>query len=370
MVVLRIFSELQLSRRGSARLLLAKTNIHKLKHKPARAELRSLETTMELQRDQLYHMMGVKTRPTMAAQTSGSKSLLLSLPAEIRNKIWTFAFANTAAVPFHSSLSRRTTYPGGIPAGAAYDAACHGCAHRGAEESQDLLSVSAASSPLLTCRQIHTEAIVLYQTTLHVHACLTSELQLPEDICQRACAQRYLRHLSLRIHFDSLRLGEEMQEDMEEQWLMRLRDIRVGFPALETLHFTAHLRPPDSYDNLIDAIYFAGPLCHLPPRIRLEMDLNYISEDIMIDHPDLGRIWYSDALEEHTKVIKDCMADRIFRDAFHHNRSLDRMAERLLEITQEHEQSWFLSLRARNLRRIREENQQEARMNARMNGSR
>jgi hypothetical protein len=305
----------------------------------------------------------------MAAQTSAPTPLLLSLPAEIRNKIWTFAFANTAAVPFESSLSRRTTHPGGLQSGAAYDAACHGCAHRGSEPNQYLLSVSAAVSPLLTCRQIYTEAIKLYQTTLHVHACLTSELQLPRDIAQRACAQRYLRHLSLRIHFGILR-DDDIQEDMRDQWLTRLRDIRVGFPALETLHFTVHLRPPVAYDNLIDAIYFAGPLSHLPPRIKLNMDLNYISEDIMIDHPDLGRIWYSDALEEHGKVIKDCMADRIFRDAFHHNRSLDMMTGRLLEITQEHEQPWLLSLRTRNLERIRERSREEARMNARMNGSR
>ena len=133
---------------------------------------------------------------------------------------------------------------------------------------------------------------------------------------------------------------------------------------------TAHLRPPIAYENLIDAIYFVGPLSHLPARISLQMEFDYVSEDIMVDHPELGQIWYSDALEEHSKVIDDCMADEAFRRGFFSERSLDVMTGRLLEISQEHERPWLVALRARNVDRIRARMREEARMNARMNGSR
>lgn len=86
----------------------------------------------------------------------------------------------------------------------------------------------------------------------------------------------------------------------------------------------------------------------------------------MVERPDLGRICYSDALEEHTKVIEDCMADLYFREAFYSKRSLEIMTQRLLEISQEHEQPWLLSLRRRKIERDRE----EAMMHARASESR
>jgi len=85
-----------------------------------------------------------------------------------------------------------------------------------------------------------------------------------------------------------------------------------------------------------------------------------------VDHPLLGRVWYSDALEEHTKVIEDCMADEIFRSAFAGTRYLDIMTARLLQISQEHEQPWLESLRRRKIERDRE----EARINATASGAR
>jgi hypothetical protein len=179
--------------------------------------------------------------------------------------------------------------------------------------------------------------------------------------------------MELRIHFGASR-DADVQEDMRHLWLSRLRDLGSVFPALETLHVTAHLRPPIAYENLIDAIYFAGPLSHLPARIRLTMEFGYVTEDVMIDHPELGQVWYSDALGEHVKVIEDCMGDEMFRRGFlNHERSLDVMKGRLLEISQEHERPWLIELRARNLERMAREverRREEARMNARMNGSR
>lgn len=290
-------------------------------------------------------------------------SALLSLPPEIRNKIWAFAFTNTEAIPLRSSLLRRRD-TGGNGGGAAYDSSCHGCSHKSADADPQTLTVADSVLPLLTCHQIHAEAVALYQSTLHVHVCLTSELQLRGSDAARSCAQSRLRHLSIQIHLGISR-DADIQEDMRHLWIERLSDLPERFPSLETLHITAHLRPPIGYDNLVDAI-IVGPLCVLPSRIKLSMDFDYVAEDVMIDHPALGRVWYSDALHEHTKVIEDCLADETFREGFEDRRNLNVMTARLLQISQEHEQPWLLSLRMKKIQRDRE----EARMNARANGAR
>jgi hypothetical protein len=284
-------------------------------------------------------------------------SPLLNLPPEIRNKIWTFAFGNLDTIPLESSLTAPYQR-------SAYDETCHGCSH--SSTNPHSMTVALTLENLLTCRQIYAEAQVFYRSTLTVHASLTSELQLTRS--HDPCVQQYLRHLRLRVHIGVSR-DADIQEDMRHIWLDRLTNLAERFPALKTLHVTAHLRPPIAYENLVDAIYLAGPLSHLPPRIQLTLNLNYISEDVMIDHPELGRVWYSDALEEHRMVIEDCMGDEIFREGFRSSGrgvDLEVMTARLLQISQEHEQPWLLRLKRRKAERDRA----EAAENRRMNGAR
>ena len=289
----------------------------------------------------------------MAPSTSLSTSDLLSLPPEIRNKIWTFTFGHLNAL---TSFEHRNANAKGTN-----DLSCHGCRYSGPSYSP----AATVSAPLLTCRQIYAEAVNLYKDTLHVHAWATSELQLGRcSSSSTTCTQATLRHLSIRIHIGTSR-DADVQEDMRHLWLQRLMDLPVRFPALETLHVTAHLRPPIAFENLVDAVFIAGPLSHLPSRIKLTLDIDYIAEDVMIDHPELGRVWYSDALEEHTKVIEDCMADRIFCDRDPLTR-LDELIQRMLQISQEHEQPWLQGLRRRKI----EQDRKEAAENRRANASR
>ena len=281
---------------------------------------------------------------------------LLDLPFELRTKIWNFAFGHTDAIS-----------PRRIDEAAMWSVCCYGCI-RSSKEPQTA-PFAVASAPLLTCRQMHSEAINIYRETLHVHTHLTSEFRFNQcSITSTAYIQLFLRNLSIRIHM-GISGDADIQDDMRQLWLQRLTDLPERFPALNKLHITAHLRPPIAYENLVDAIYLAGPLSHLPLRIKLTMDFNYISEDVMIDHPELGRVMYSDALEEHTKVIEDCMADEIFCEGFHRSHPgahLDVMTARLLQISQEHEQPWLMSLRRRKLER----DQREAAENQRANGGR
>lgn len=82
--------------------------------------------------------------------------------------------------------------------------------------------------------------------------------------------------------------NEDIREDMSHLWLDGLTHLGERCPALETPHVTAHLRPPIAYLNTIDAICVAGPLCQLSSRIKLKLEIAYVSEAIRIDHPELG----------------------------------------------------------------------------------
>ena len=129
-----------------------------------------------------------------------------------------------------------------------------------------------------------------------------------------------------------------------------LQQLAPMFPSLEKLTVHNHMRPPMSYDAVIDAIHLAGPLVNLPQSLAYPTNTTvlfaYITEHVMFETAFLGVVQVSDALEVHRNVILDLLVDDEFAKT---SRSWDLqlMTNCLLRIAREHEQPWFNSLQRR-----------------------
>lgn len=261
-----------------------------------------------------------------------SPSPLLDLPSEIRNQIWNLVFADRAVVP-----SKRPTVNG-------HDG-CVACLHH---DGASPLPWSDVLEPLLTCRQIYAEAvqILLSSFTLHLNECIFTM----DGLCPPVPAiNRQVRSLLLWIHID---------EDNRLVWTERLKLITAAFPNLQSLTLHAHMRPPDEYDKLVDAIALAVPIVrftHNRPDMQLSLVFDYIYQGVMFDSPYLGEITTADALDEHELIVRDLVEDDAFVEAAlgHDDEDNDQaMVAALLRIARSHEQSWFQKLQRKRAARV------------------
>jgi hypothetical protein len=159
-----------------------------------------------------------------------------------------------------------------------------------------------------------------------------------------------VRRLEWRVHI----LG-----DNRVDWIASIGIIGNLFPRLEKVVIHAHMRPPDSYEKLIDGIYVALPMVRLAqremPRIQLSIDLAYIYSGVMFESPFMGEITTEDALEEHELVIKDVIADDEFIAlALAPELDIQSMITALLRCARAHEQAWFEKLQRKRIARLRE----------------
>jgi hypothetical protein len=108
------------------------------------------------------------------------------------------------------------------------------------------------------------------------------------------------------------------------------------------------MRPPISFQNLSDAVYFASPIIRFPPRMTPRLHFEYIEDDEMFASEELGIIYYHDALEAHAHVIRVLMADSDFQD-YSRIFALESMIARLMQIAQSYEETWLESIRRRRM---------------------
>jgi hypothetical protein len=160
-----------------------------------------------------------------------------------------------------------------------------------------------------------------------------------EDIRQssRKVLRSKLRYLRLVVH---------LNDSSREQWKHELCTIPTTFPKLERLEIFDHMRPPVSFQNLSDAIYLAGPIVHFPPEMTPQLHFAYIEDDEMFSSEELGTIYYRDALEAHSLVIRALVGDVQFKE-YSRNFNLEPMINRLMRIAQSHEEPWLESIRRR-----------------------
>ncbi|KAJ9616706.1 hypothetical protein H2200_000425 [Cladophialophora chaetospira] len=161
----------------------------------------------------------------------------------------------------------------------------------------------------------------------------------------------HVRRLEWRVH---------IEDENRVDWPSSI-PFRYLLPNLERIIIHAHMRPPSSYEVLLDAVYLALPMVRLErremPDINLSFDMAYTFSGIMFESPFLGNITTEDALDEHELVIRDVMADEEFIElamADELEIDIQAMTTVLLRCARAHEQAWFEKLQRNRLARQRE----------------
>ena len=264
-----------------------------------------------------------------------STAQLLQLPQELRDQIWNLAFANQVVTPFARPNRDWFFFP--------VRQQCHACP---SPSSDDTPASQEVVAPLLACKQMYDEASAVLTRSLCLHVTKPGVLEDIRLSSPKRTLRTKLQRLRLVIHFN---------DDNRDHWMAELRNLTRTFPQLRQLTVHNHMRPPISYQNLVDAIYLAGPVVHLPPApsgkpIETKILFAYTEDDVMFSSEDLGEIWYHDALEAHESVVRSLLADPEFKDQSR-NYDLAMMTGRLLDIAQSHEEPWLETLRRRRAQR-------------------
>lgn len=254
---------------------------------------------------------------------------LLELPSEIRNQIWSIIFS-------HRTMTAENLAHFSLPS-------CTPCKNKG----QLPEAWGDVWPPLLSCKKIYEEAHeILYGTlTLELNSYATIDRLLE---AKWKLLSRY-RNLTLYVH---------LNEQNRIEWAVSILNLALESPKLADITMHNHMRPPMSYEHLVDALFFAVPLVSMPKRISQTLVFDYILEDVMFASPFLGEIKCSDALEEHELVIRDLLVDDEFNAAAA-VRDLEVMTGALLRIARSHEQPWFAKLQRRRLAQLATKEQGE-----------
>ena len=253
---------------------------------------------------------------------------LLTLPTEIRTQIWTFLFSNLDITPEEP-----------------FDPSVHHCSPCWTNKLSTQIAYSLAVSPLLTCKQIYHEGMPLLLPTSTIHLS-----------CPASLASILGKHSSLLPQIVSLTLYLHLTEENRQYFSDLLAALWTATTSLKQLSIHNHMRPPMNYEHLMDALYFASPLikANITHReINVNIQFDYIIEDVMFESPFLGEIRCSDALEEHSAVVRDLISDKEFAEAVRSQRDqeerMDVMTARLVAIARRYEQPWFQRLQRRRL---------------------
>jgi len=277
--------------------------------------------------------------------------MLLALPRELRDQIYTYVFAKTTCVPFAAETASDWFFFG------AARPRCRACP---SFVTSPLPTVRSVIGPLLTCRQIYCEAVDIFLKSVTLH------IDDPDDIERIASSPPHhgrqvrtsLRHLALRLH---------LKDTTRDAWMSALGRIPGTFPGLVHVTIDNHMRPPTSYENISDALYLAGPLLHhfpphlQPPSPALQLDFAYVEDNVLFACEELGRIYHRDALEAHKGVIMALLQDDKFR-GYACDLDMQTMLLMLSRIAKQFEQQWLESLRQRRIREQEAQAQAEARV--------
>lgn len=276
----------------------------------------------------------------MTASERHALPTLLTLPTEIRLQIWKYAFGQRH-LPVYSHHTETRYSKQDDPSRSCE--ACKTSSLPAAVRSPHEI-YNHALNQLLASKTVFNEAIDTFQSTLTLH------VKTPETIAYvRSTASSLLRErikrIVLYIHFD---------HDNHFLWCMRLFELQAALPALTHINVEYHMRPPSSYNNVLDVVLFYMPILELgpslsPPRFVAKSDsrldhtrfyldqansnsvipctdhaagltihTSYMKHERLFDAEWLGEIWTNDAIDEHTGVVRDLFHDARFVAAAHH----------------------------------------------------
>jgi hypothetical protein len=206
--------------------------------------------------------------------------------------------------------------------------------------------------PLLTCKQIFQEAVFILQSSMTV--------ELRKGILDFSWLTWPIQPINHKIR--CLILWAHVHQDNKNQWGSGISLIGRAFPNLEELVIHAHMRPPENYQVLSDAMALAAPIVRLgrdKSATKVTLKFNYSCHCVIFDSPQLGRITTADSVEEHELVLQDLIEDDAFVEgALAQDEDEQAMAAALLRVVRSHEQPWFEKLGRRREQERRQQEQQ------------
>lgn len=195
---------------------------------------------------------------------------------------------------------------------------------------------------LLICKSLFIEALPILQRTSTIH------IANPDAIT----AARHRAPASLRNTIQNIVLYIHLTTDTQIPWMRALDALPSVFPALKKIRVNYHMRPPISYEFLMDALYLTIPILSWPAplcrplfvraeetqaahdgrtefaksegtavlsatgssRIDSQQDgvtvhCCYKTAEVLFEARFLGNISTCDSVEEHTAVIRALFCD-------------------------------------------------------------
>lgn len=303
-----------------------------------------------------------------------TESRLLTLPSEIRLQIWKFAFGSSD-IPLHGTTD-------------AWSLACEECVvrpplrcsssnttslpHRDDKLPSAMEEYNKRIAIFRTHRTIFSEAFPIFLSSLTLHIDHPDMLKVLKQKGPKSLRQNTEKAI-VYIHFTDYNYRTSYEQIYEiTKTLPNLKHVRVNY----------HMRPPISYENLLDAAYLTVPILLLPPplnrplyvvkddrlppdqhRSQMKVDskpglsiyTTYMKQEVLFDALFLGDITTEDAIDEHTAVIRALFHDPDYTAAIPQILiSLDparipEIQQALLMVARRYERPWFEKLQRRRM---------------------
>lgn len=219
------------------------------------------------------------------------------------------------------------------------------------------------------------EALPILLSTLTIHCDQPSMLKTMSKIGPWSLRHKMTK-LILYVHYNDYYLYET---------LLRISELTKTFPRLRHLRVNYHMRPPISYQNLLDAMYLTIPILLLPPPLDKPLFVvndellpaeehrkgmvvdprpgttiytTYMKQETLFEAHFLGDITTDDAIEDHTSVIralfdhpdyvaaaKQVVAGDIVRDPA----NMEDIQQAVMHVARGFERPWFEKLQRRRM---------------------
>ncbi|KIW11100.1 hypothetical protein PV08_10400 [Exophiala spinifera] len=265
---------------------------------------------------------GTMSAPALGLTPTMARPHLLGLPGELRVKIWKLVFEDANAAPSRNSHR-------------IYEESCFSCFE---EQRPFPMTWNATFEPLLTCKQIYSEAHEILLSGMMI------EIRNPIfDLSWLAWPLPPINHKVRRLV-----VWAHINGHNSRQWVSTCDLLKNAFPAMESLVVKAHMRPQEGAEETLDAAALAGSIVRLKHNnagLAVTLEYGYRYHKSMWHNPRLGQITSHDIMEDNDRFVRDLIEDREFGEAAlqAHRDDADEaaLAMAFMRVTIAHEENLF-----------------------------